>query len=315
MSDNTHRIMRQILELDFGSTDQFADLQQVAERVLKNQGLTTMKTVFDQVAGPHERLRLERLELDLGTLRGTDWPEQFKRRLAEQLERQLGQVLQEQADKSTTASTADSLFEQFLYFCQWGCLPWWGRQPSATWLEQLSTTITSVQWQTLADYVQNDRRIQQRLIYTVSDDFLQGVLQRFSQLPEASRVQQQLGLSTWSSTTQALWRERFWSMVLIHIPVSTVAAGRSLVRHLLAERQRLLESDPPASSPVINVEHSTRHSRNQAVGDLPSLPAPWQTWLHQAIQVSESTRESTNIAASSDEPSFAGASPEETFFR
>ncbi|NEQ45467.1 MAG: hypothetical protein F6K00_18770 [Leptolyngbya sp. SIOISBB] len=287
MSENTHRIMRQILELDFGPAAPVGKLQQQAVQVLQNQGLTAMAAVFDQLAGPQQRVRLERLELDLGTLRGADWSEQFQRRLAEQLERQLGQALQTSRAASPTASStpaADGLFEQFLYFCQQGRLPWWGSQSIANWVEALPNTLTYPQWQTLLDQVQRDRRVRQRLIYTVSDDFLQTMLQRYSQLPETARLQQQFSSAAGSSDTQARWRERFWSIVLAHAPVQTTATGVTLIRQLLVAQQQLWGRDVDIPAP------RSRDRRQPAFPpDLPALPAPWQSWLNQAMQTGSPT--------------------------
>lgn len=291
MPDNTHRIMRQILQLDFGPTDQFTELQQIAAQVWQNQGLATLETVLNRVAGPQERVQLDRLELDLGTLRGPDWPTQFSQRLAEQLERQLGAARQDSTapvPATTTTPAADSSFEQFLYFCQQGRLPWWGRPSPADWIAELPKTLTAPQWQRLIDPVQRERRVRQRLIYTVSDDFLQTVLQRFGQLPEAARLQQQFSLAAWIPATQILWRERFWSIVLAHAPASTTAVGVTLMRQLLAARQQLWERDA-AARPGPPVAHSSDRLQPAFPPDLPALPAPWQSWLDQAMQTSVSS--------------------------
>lgn len=317
MPDNTHRIMRQILELDFGPTDQFVELQQVAARILQNQGSTTMETVFNHLTESDQWIRLERLELDLGVLRGTDWPAQLNQRLAEQLEYSLADALNKQSAPSVTTSTptTDRQFEQFLYFCQWGRLPWWSSQAATVWPNQLSTTLTSAQWNLLIDHVQRDRQIRQRLIYTVDDDFLQTLLQRFDRLPAAAHVQQQLSIATWSPATQAHWRERFWSILLTHSPVSTVTAGSDLMRQLLATRQQLL-----ATNPTVHPETMTERPRNRPqaliLTDLPSLPAPWQSWLLHIVQASDialsSTAESsltndTALAADTDSREFSNS--------
>ena len=305
MPDNTHQIMRQILELNFSTTDQFSDLQQLAARVLKNQGLTTMETVFNRLASPHEQVQLDRLELDLGSLRGPDWPEQFRQRLEEQLEYQLEKALKN-GTSTTVSAVTDRLFEQFLYFCHRGHLPWWGHQPSANWMEQILTTLTSAQWQTLTDQVRYDRRMQKRLIYTVSDNSLQTILQQFGQLPEADRVRQQLKLSDWSPTTQAIWREQFWSIALTHTPIRTAATGISLMRQLLTEWQRLRERSPQGSSPNITHTPSTQDSLNLTILDVPSsLPSPWNTWLEQVVSASTSAKPvvPSNQSSSDQQPS------------
>ncbi len=286
MTDNPHRIIRQVLELDFGHTAQFLELQQTAARVLQDQGLVAMESVFNQLAGPNQLVRLERLEIDLGELRGRDWSSQFSRRLAERLQHSLEQALQGQTSTSSTTSVSataeDSLFEQFLFFCQQGRLPWWGSKPSDQWLETLQTTMTPAQWRTLAIRLRHNRRALRRLVYTASDRFLQTFLQRLNDISDAARVLVLLRAENWPRPAQSLWRERFWTTVLGYFTAATTADGQPLMRELLVERQTIFKAYgsfiPEADVSNINT------NRVNTQENFPPLPSPWQSWLEGATQ-------------------------------
>jgi hypothetical protein len=286
MANNTHRISRQVLELNLGRTEQFSELQQIATQVLKNQGMTVLEKAFNQKVSAHQLVRLERLDIDLGELQGPDWPEQFSHRLAEQLERSLDRVLQNQAATGSTppspTTPEESLFEQFLFFCQHGRLPWWGSKPFQNWLETMQREMAAGQWHSLLTQVRGDRNSLRRLLYTTSDSFLQSLLQRFHYLPEAAVVLQQLSVANWPTPAQTLWQERFWQTVLNYAAAATPIAGSSLMEQLLVERQRVLAIYPSgnnASEPTQQQPH-----RTNSATDLPPLPSPWQTWLQGVTQ-------------------------------
>jgi hypothetical protein len=286
MANNTHRISRQVLELNLGRTEQFSELQQIATQVLKNQGMTVLEKAFNQKVSAHQLVRLERLDIDLGVLQGPDWPEQFSHRLAEQLEQSLDRVLQNQAETASTpsspATSEESLFEQFLFFCQHGRLPWWGGKPAANWLEILQRTITQGQWQNLLAQVRRDHTTFRRLLYTTHDSFLESLLQRFHHLPEAARVLQQLSLVDWPTPAQSLWQERFWQTVLNHVATVTAIAGPSMMAQLLAERQRVLAIYPTSRTTPEPWQQAS--GQTNSATDLPPLPSPWQTWLQGVTQ-------------------------------
>lgn len=284
MSPNTHRILRQVLDLDLGRSDNVVELQQMAAQVLKHQGMAAIERVFNQLSDPRQVVRLERLEVDLGALRGPDWPAQFAQRLAERLEQSLEQSLRHQgATAAASAVTPEtSQFEQLLFFCRQGRLPWWGSKPSPQWLEQLQTTITPAQWHRLSALLRRDQRALQRLIYTASDGFLQTLLQRFHQWPESSRVLQQLSPPNRSPSIQSQWRERFWHTLLTQAVAAEPIAGSRLMAQLLTARQRLQIADPAAGSE--SEQRPSPFHQGAAATEWPPLPAPWQQWLQQAIQ-------------------------------
>src|SRR6266481_3339668 len=86
---NRHRIQRQILELAVGDIGDAPAVQQQLARPFWDRAVPELDDVFDRAAGPDELLRLDRLELDLGTIGGGDWPSEFRKKLIAELTRSL----------------------------------------------------------------------------------------------------------------------------------------------------------------------------------------------------------------------------------
>ncbi|MGK7908800.1 MAG: contractile injection system tape measure protein [Synechococcus sp.] len=298
--DNTHQILRQVLALELNRTEGAIELQSAVAQVFRDRGQRVMETLFDRLVGPDELIRLERVEIDLGELRGSDWPEQFSRRLAEQLEEKLTQALETQdltsQHSSSRGSTRDGLFQQFLFFCQYGRLPWESRKPSRESLETLPSTMTRAQYRSLASLLRQDSRALRRSIYTVSDEFLQTIPQRLCELASSARVRMLLMPEGLSRQSQSLWREQFWVIVLEStIPASAISfagstaqltatwqGGPKLVRRLLAERQKSINA-----AGINAPETGACHPANGCVdgsGRSLQLPQPWQSWLESVPQ-------------------------------
>ena len=77
---NRHRVQRQIVELAIGDSADGPAVHREMARPFWDRAVPELERVFDEVAGPHELLRLDRLELDLGQIDGADWPIEFRRK-------------------------------------------------------------------------------------------------------------------------------------------------------------------------------------------------------------------------------------------
>lgn len=305
MHDGPHRVIRQVLELNISHADRAIELQELAAQLFQQQGLAVMESVFDRIAQPAQYMRIERLEIDLGECQGSDWRQQFNRRLAERLQQELEQ-LQERSNQTTPAQLScqpfeESLFQQFLFFCQHGRLPWWGSQPVGQWHE-LQSEMTSGQWRSLAQLLSRDARAMQRLIYIADDQFLQILPQTLVGIAESAQVQRLLMPDHSSSQAQQWWRERFWLTVLGCVTTTVSPDGAKLLQQLLVERQNILNLD-------LNFD---RHSADLGgsgsiadptwgAGNLPHLPDPWQTWLDRVQSAKPASKsDGLSIAMVSD---------------
>src|SRR3954454_12494878 len=133
---NRHRIQRQIVELAIGAAAQGPAVHHELARPFWDRAVPELEQVFDRAAGPDELLRLDRLELDLGTVGGGDWPAQFRRKLIAELTRSLAQFTP--ASESAADAGGDGPAEgwrQFLFYLAHGRLPWWTTTLRRRWIE------------------------------------------------------------------------------------------------------------------------------------------------------------------------------------
>jgi len=128
MNPVTHIIERQVLDLTLDTDHEAQARQEAARRVLRDQVQPMLDEVFTRLAGPDRVLRLDRLDLDLGTLPAENWTEQLVERLREQVEQELRQHVRAALYGNTDAASkkvAQSQLDAFMIFIDTGSLPWW----------------------------------------------------------------------------------------------------------------------------------------------------------------------------------------------
>jgi contractile injection system tape measure protein len=279
---NRHRIQRQILELTVGSAAEGPAAHQALARPFWDCAVPELEHVFDRAAGPDELLRLERLELDLGTISGGEWPMEFRRRLIAELTRTLAQftaVSEPGTDGRGNPRPAEA-WRQFLFFLAHGRLPWWAATPLKHWNAVLSN-LSDAHWNTLREVVSSDTRARSRLVYSVSDEFLERAIACWSGVPKAARALHQLTPKHLAANGPRQWRRGFWILVLDWIAKGGFRSphgGPHLVRELMVLRD-MCESETgqprafhgPADDP------NRLEDRAGAVDDR-DLPEPWRGW-------------------------------------
>jgi hypothetical protein len=283
-----HRIQRQVIDLALGSAAQGPAVQEALARSFRDRALAELEVVFDQAAGPHELLRLDRLEIDLGRIAGREWEPQFRRLLVAELTRSLAHfkpVAQlREAGAHGDAPTAAPL-EQFLFFLVHGRLPWWGARPGRDWAGALSTAMGGAGWDAVRRTVLADVRARARLVRSVGDDFLDAAVARWAGLEHAASVLERLTPARMQPAACARWRNGFWSLLLDRLLFGGISAGRGpqLMHDLLALRR---SADPQE-------DHSTSGPLVQGLGELAAaaqgdfgnqLPQPWHGWALSPAQ-------------------------------
>ncbi len=148
-----HLIHRQTFELKFSSRQQAQAFSPQLCELNQQQILPELERLFTELAG-ERTLRLERLEIDLGCLRETEFPteglERLRRQVTEALQEQLslpaaeGQPVaasraESRGDPERKLETldADSLYELLETFLSSGRLPWWSDRQTAKKLNPL----------------------------------------------------------------------------------------------------------------------------------------------------------------------------------
>lgn len=133
----SHLIHRQLIEANFQSKKSALDGQNLLQDRYENVLIPLMEKVFDEFSPKNSPLRIEKLELDLGTF-PADLPEKMMRdRLRDVLEDQLRKIYLEKgilADPTSTAnfnrevpgsSKSHSDWEKITFYLIHGRLPWW----------------------------------------------------------------------------------------------------------------------------------------------------------------------------------------------
>ncbi|MDJ0620116.1 MAG: contractile injection system tape measure protein, partial [Calothrix sp. MO_192.B10] len=179
MSKQRHIIGRTLLELD---TKQLADvwsLQSEVSRLFQQQGLQEMAYLFDQLVGEEEVVRLDRLEVDIGSIDSRFLADEFIHNLLAALRETLGdrlsdRLLNNNAAKPETITRNGSDWQVLLHFLRYGRLPWWC--PARDWQDWRSRWSALVQsdtnWQNeLRELLINYPAAQQRLVEQLPEAF------------------------------------------------------------------------------------------------------------------------------------------------
>lgn len=139
MHEMTHRIRRQILDIELPREAGAVALQRRVARVFLERVLPELERLFDRIAPADRFLQIRRLEIDLGQMSETNWEQTFVERCREQVARKMGEIPFE-PDKSGPPNAAAAAPEEhalsvLLHFLETGILPWYGREGTLAQLE------------------------------------------------------------------------------------------------------------------------------------------------------------------------------------
>lgn len=315
-ASNRHRILRQVLELEFGPGAGGAELQGSVARVFRERGLPALEALFDQAAGPESFVRLDRLEIDLGPLEGAGWEAAFQQRLTEQMAKRLAECRPAIGNPSTgrpNEASEDSgsiTWRQWLFFLAHGRLPWWGGKPGADWPETLLSRLRADGWPSLRRLLAADRNARRRLVHCAGDTFLATVGAAWTGLPAIEPVLAGLSPAGLSAEAARRWRGSFWTVLLDWAAEEQpIRDGPALMKNLLEQRDSLTVSDRPGESwthPQTNgPPDATAASERQ-----PALPQPWRQWLEEALITRSAEKNESNARPSLERSSRVPEKPE-----
>lgn len=278
---NRHRIGRQLIELAVGAAAQGPAAHQELARPFWDRAMPELEQVFDRAAGPDELLRLDHLELDLGAIRGADWPAEFRRKLIVELTRSLAQftaVSQADEDGRGDPRPAEA-WRQFLFFLSHGRLPWWATALRRRWNEILSKG-SDADWTALRKMISSDPRARSRLVYSVDDEFLERVIAGWSGVPGAARILERLTPALPRGDARPQWRRGFWMLLLDWVATRgfrSPRGGPQLVRDLMTLRPTYDPQIGPAAFRRSRVDNGAAAAGIGATGE-GGLPEPWRAW-------------------------------------
>lgn len=279
---NRHRVQRQIVELAVGASAEGPAVHRELGREFWDRAIPELEQVFDSSAGPDELLRLDRLELDLGTLGGGDWPSEFRKKLVAELTRTLAQftAVREPGENSRGDGGPAEAWRQFLFFLAHGRLPWWATAVAGRWSDVLPKG-SDADWTALRETIRSDSRARLRFVYSVDDELVERAIAAWTGVSHAARVMEALTPRRIGVEAQRRWRTAFWMMVLDGVLTGGFPLPRGgplLVRELMALRH-MYDAAGGGSGRDKQAPDDGREpggpSRTVAVGD---LPEPWRAW-------------------------------------
>jgi hypothetical protein len=131
-----HAIARLTLDIRTGHLGDVGSIQEEVSRLIWQQAISEMAVLFDQLVGAEEVVRLDRLEVELQPLDAHSLATDFVPSLLNALRQSLSDALagHHSANGEVTREWRDrpsADWEIWLYFLEYGRLPWWGT--SQTW--------------------------------------------------------------------------------------------------------------------------------------------------------------------------------------
>jgi hypothetical protein len=278
---NRHRIQRQIVELVIGASAEGPAVHKALARPFWDRAVPELEQVFDGAAGADELLRLDRLELDLGTIGSGDWPAEFQRRLVAELTRSLAEftAVSERDEEGRSDPRPTEPWRQFLFFLAHGRLPWWGTAPEERWNDLLAKG-SDADWNVLRETVSSDPRARSRLVYSVADELLERAIGNWSGVRDSARVLEQLMPKRLDADARRRWRRGFWITVLDWVATGgfrSQRGGSQLVRDLMTLRQMYDPEIGPGAFRRSPGNDGADSDRIRAVED-GDLPEPWCGW-------------------------------------
>jgi len=222
-----HIIHRQQIILNLSKREYAGALQASVSNLMQHELEAGIDAVFNNVFPEDQIIRIDRLQLDLGTVNQQNFENEFKAQLLSELTKGLLEQKDnlDYADGAGVLSKEQSLIGALIYFLEKGYLPWY--QSVATmdaWETEMLSSFTARQYQQFFEKVLLKQPVNEavieRLVQQFSNKFLGGLLS--GGMPEFSvsweLIYNDMALIMYSLTDQtntvrsAIWRYVFQAL-------------------------------------------------------------------------------------------------------
>lgn len=283
---NRHRIQRQLIELRLIAESSGPRIQESIARTFREQLLPALAQVFDRQVNAHEMLRLDRLEIDLGSITSEDWEQEFQQRAVAEVTRHLERYTPAPVERGEAANDdwqGDAL-AQWLFFLVHGCLPWWGARPPDGWSAVAKGALDS-ESPALRQTLCANLHARARLVDVLDDETLGIAVESWTGVAQAARVVEILVPERMAPAVRARLRRRQWMAILDWAldDGGRVECRIALARELL-QIWREMVSSSAAESTAESADRSAVQVQRipEAEAATQSLPRPWIEWLSAA---------------------------------
>ncbi len=133
----THKIRRLIIEVHAADLNDARRRQAEIRRLAQRELPAIIEAVCEAQGNPERTYRIERLDLDLGSIPGDVFEEGFTDRLRTTLATALANQLRDQIERDDSPSSpVRAALEEISVFCRTGTLPWWSNHPDRASLDR-----------------------------------------------------------------------------------------------------------------------------------------------------------------------------------
>ena len=171
MSQQHHRIKKQILELQLSSQQGAVELQNKVSEIYYKKIIPLIDSYCSQFSSPDTIHRIKRLEFNLDPIDINNLEEDLVKNIETQIQQQLVPAIRHSASLVSTQSQ----LERLRYFIQTGTVPWWSEPVSlqvlATDCDRLITTSPDSVKHLLVESCQNEQYLK-RIIYQFPNQIL-----------------------------------------------------------------------------------------------------------------------------------------------
>lgn len=186
LNRNQHIIARQVLEVDFFDKEEVVELQDRLSKIFNEKATPAIEKLFDQSISSDQLLRIEHLELDIGSF-DENWDEdELVDRIIEGLTEELSRLMWSAKPISTTDDTIPNTsgkhgdLQLLSYFIQHGHLPWWHSKAAIpNWSQLLSSLFESEkeQFKTWVEKVGQQQQVRMRMVHQLDNEGLCQIVQ------------------------------------------------------------------------------------------------------------------------------------------
>ena len=240
-----HIIHRQQIILNLSKREYAGALQASVSSLMQHELEAGIDAVFNNVFPEDRIIRIDRLQLDLGTVNQQNFENEFKAQLLSELAKSLSQQKDNlgYADGAGVLSKEQSLIGALIYFLEKGYLPWY--QSAATmdvWETEILNSFTTRQYQQFFEKVLLKQPVNEavieRLIQQFSDKFLgellSGAMPDFGVSWELIYNDMTLIVHSLTEQTNTL-RRTIWQYIFKALPEKR---GNKLSYHVLEQLAR-----------------------------------------------------------------------------
>ncbi len=182
MGGKNHHIIRQVsFDIRKPGQEGALDLQGSLSGLFWRDIAPALEALFDEWAGPEDLVRLDMLELDLGTLKASDLTEELKARLVDALRDLLEKRIRFPQKPVSRKPVAEGHFDRWLFFLENGYYPWSGaanpRDPAfiRAILSQIASQEAALK--KLKDLLERNPIVYQRIIWEHPGSFLRQLME------------------------------------------------------------------------------------------------------------------------------------------